>query len=181
MSRYFLLRKISLCFSQQFKCVCNSRAKFAESFHQMSNLSKGNQTFSLNMLVYEIQSFETRAHSLNPAKSVVAAVVVSWRRTVWPAGRPSFPRLAALAHLFPSFQSFPFHIICWFPWLKRGKKSVDLLCLITGCHQQQWPSGCTAAVKPCRGNIQVQAHSGWWEGAQGQRWRHTYCKRRCVA
>lgn len=88
MSRYFLLRKISLCFSQQFKCVCNSRAKFAESFHQMSNLSKGNQTFSLNMLVYEIQSFETRAHSLNPAKSVVTAVVVSWRRTVWPAFLP---------------------------------------------------------------------------------------------
>lgn len=169
MSQYFLLRKISLCFSQQFKCVCNSRAKFAESFHQMSNLSKGNQTFSLNMLVYEIQSFETRVHSLNPAKSVVAAVVVSWRRTVWPAFLPK------------ACCTFPFHIICWFPWLKRGKKRVDLLCLITGRHQQQWPSGCTAAVKPCRGNIQVQAHCGWWEGAQGQRWRHTYCKRRCVA
>lgn len=169
MSRYFLLRKISLCFSQQFKCVCNSRAKFAESFHQMSNLTKGNQTFSLNMLVYEIQSFETRARSLNTAKSVVAVVVVSWRRTVWPAFLPK------------ACCTFPFHIICWFPWLKRGKKRVDLLCLITGRHQQQWPSGCTAAVKPCRGNIQVQAHCGWWEGAQGQRWRHTYCKRRCVA
>lgn len=110
MSRYFLLRKISLCFSQQFKCVCNSRAKFAESFHQMSNLSKGNQTFSLNMLVYEIQSFETRAHSLNPAKSVVAAVVVSWRRTVWPAFLPKACCTCALISFLPVFP-VPHHML----------------------------------------------------------------------
>ena len=110
MSRYFLLRKISLCFSQQFKCVCNSRAKFAESFHQMSNLTKGNQTFSLNMLVYEIQSFETRARSLNPAKSVVAVVVVSWRRTVWPAFLPKACCTCALISFLPVFP-VPHHML----------------------------------------------------------------------
>lgn len=110
MSWYFLLRKISLCFSQQFKCVCTSVAKFAESFHKMSNLSKGNQTFSLNMLVYEIQCFETRAHSLNPAKSVVAAVVVSWRRTVWPAFLPKACCTCALISSLPVFP-VPHHML----------------------------------------------------------------------
>ena len=124
MSRYFLLRKISLCFSQQFKCVCNSRAKFAESFHQMSNLSKGNQTFSLNMLVYEIQSFETRVHSLNPAKSVVAAVVVSWRRTVWPAFLPSQGLLHLRTYFLPSSLSRSTSYVGFHGWNVARKESI---------------------------------------------------------